>query len=116
MATYKVLAVNDERDYCECCGKKNLKRVVWIEDEQTGEVKHFGTTCAVAPIKGFNVTREVIAACAEFDRAQMVIVRLASNEYKRQGGKYAPMDKNGVFKMLDRPLFESIRAQIVAAQ
>lgn len=112
MATYKVLAVNDERDYCECCGRKNLKKVAWIESEETGEIKHFGTVCATAPAKGFNVERQVKAAIADFDNQQRIVNVRAHNEYRKQGGKYAPMDAKGVFKMLDRALFESIRAQI----
>lgn len=42
----KVLGVNDDQDFCCCCGKEGLRRVVWIEDIETGEVAHFGTTCA----------------------------------------------------------------------
>lgn len=42
----KILGVNDDRDFCCCCGKEGLKRVVWIEDMETGEIRHFGTTCA----------------------------------------------------------------------
>jgi hypothetical protein len=113
MATYKVLAVNDERDYCECCGRKNLKKVAWIENEETGEIKHFGTVCATAPAKGFNVEREVKAAIANFDNQQRAIALRAHHEYRKQGGKYAPMDAKGVFKMLDRALFDSIRAQLI---
>jgi hypothetical protein len=115
MATYKVLAVNDERDFCECCGRQNLKKVAWIENEETGEIKHFGTTCATAPQKGFNVDREIKRAMAEFEYQQQLINQAAHREYRKQGGKYAPPDAKGIFKMRDRALFDSIRAQIVAA-
>lgn len=43
---YKLLGVNDDKDFCSCCGKQGLKRVVWMEDNRTGEVNHFGTHCA----------------------------------------------------------------------
>lgn len=41
----KVLGINDEKDFCQCCGKKGLKRVVWCELED-GDIVHYGTTCA----------------------------------------------------------------------
>ena len=47
----KVLGVNDDRDFCECCGKNNLTRVVWIEDTETSAVKHYGTHCASMILK-----------------------------------------------------------------
>lgn len=47
MATeYKVLGVNDDKDFCSCCGKQGLKKVVWMENNETGEVLHFGVVCA----------------------------------------------------------------------
>lgn len=47
MATeYKVLGVNDDKDFCSCCGKTGLSKVVWMEDNRTGEVSHFGIVCA----------------------------------------------------------------------
>jgi len=53
-----IKGINDDRDFCMCCGRKGLKRVVWIEDTESGEIKHFGTTCAVSPIKGFGIVKE----------------------------------------------------------
>ncbi len=41
----KILAITDETDYCECCGKTNLKRVVVIERDN-GDVVRYGTDCA----------------------------------------------------------------------
>jgi hypothetical protein len=31
----KVLGVNDDRSSCQCCGREGLKRVVWLEIEET---------------------------------------------------------------------------------
>lgn len=45
MATYKILAVNDDKDFCQCCGKQGLRRVVWVDRDNT-EILHLGTTCA----------------------------------------------------------------------
>ena len=38
-----LLGINSDKDFCECCGKTNLSRVMWIEQE--GNVSHYGTTC-----------------------------------------------------------------------
>jgi len=46
MAQYKILGVNDDLNFCNCCGKQRLARVVWMENLNTGEVTHYGTTCA----------------------------------------------------------------------
>ncbi|ABL96747.1 hypothetical protein BcepF1.016 [Burkholderia phage BcepF1] len=85
---YIVKGVNDERDFCECCGKKGLKRVVWIEDTETGEIKHFGTTCAAQPVKGFGVDREIQYAIRQFDNRAKEIGRMTLFHYKKLGGKY----------------------------
>jgi predicted metal-binding protein len=42
---HKILGVNDDRNFCECCGKVGLKRVVWIKNTETGEIVHYGTIC-----------------------------------------------------------------------
>lgn len=42
----RILGINDDRDFCQCCGKTGLRRVVWIENLETGTIRHFGTTCA----------------------------------------------------------------------
>jgi hypothetical protein len=50
IAKYIVKAINDESDYCECCGKKGLKRVVWLSYIDVGNTEiepgHYGTMCA----------------------------------------------------------------------
>lgn len=70
MSRYKFLGVNDDREHCECCGKQGLKRVVWIEDTETGEIKHYGTTCATNPAKAFGhkVAASIRSASTKFER------------------------------------------------
>jgi hypothetical protein len=63
---FVVKGVNDEQNFCCCCGRDNLKRVVWIEDTETGAISHFGTTCAESPAKAFGVTSEIRAAVRKF--------------------------------------------------
>jgi predicted metal-binding protein len=69
-ARFQVIGVNDSADFCECCGRQGLKRVVWVLDRETGDHKHFGTTCVLAPTKCFHLDREAKAAIREFARAQ----------------------------------------------
>lgn len=104
---YHVVGVNDERDFCMCCGRKGLKRVVWVRDIETDEVKHFGTTCALAPSKSFGIDREVREAIRNFETSLKVRWAMAHKAYRAAGGTYAPADEKGVFKVLNRPLLDS---------
>ncbi|MBK8706506.1 MAG: hypothetical protein IPN33_25035 [Saprospiraceae bacterium] len=51
-SNYKFLGCNDDQDFCSCCGKQGLKKVIWLENLQTGEINHFGTTCAALNLVG----------------------------------------------------------------
>lgn len=88
MARFNVLGVNDDRDFCECCGRTNLKKVAWIEDSETGAIKHFGTICAAAPLKGFGVDKELKIAIKEFEQAVKFVWSCTHRKYRSTGGKY----------------------------
>ena len=90
-----VKGVNDEKETCECCGKNGLKRVVWIEDTETGEIKHFGTTCALKPAKGFQSDAEIKRAIRKFEDDEKSLWAWAAMVYRKAGGKYQahPTDK-----------------------
>jgi hypothetical protein len=47
-----IIGVNSDKDFCECCGKQGISRVVWIENILDGTVSHYGTTCAAKIISG----------------------------------------------------------------
>jgi hypothetical protein len=113
MSRYQVLEITDAKDFCQCCGKKGLKLVVFIEDTETGEVKHFGTSCAVAPAKGFNVEREVKRAVAAAKNRAQAIASVTSHAYRKAGGKYK---MTGPYSMVatDPELYAAVRAEIVA--
>jgi len=81
---FEVLGINDDRDFCECCGKLNLKRVVWIKDNETGIVRHFGVVCADKPAKGFDVSAEIKQASKEFK---------AKQDTKQREAMYADMSR-----------------------
>lgn len=94
MARFQVKGVNDERDTCECCGKTGLKKVVWIEDTETGEIKCFGSTCALQPVKGFDCVKEIKSAVAKASREaaewQQRVWGWARMQYRKAGGKFGP--------------------------
>ena len=92
---YKVVGVNDDKDFCECCGRQGLKRVVWIEDTETQEIKHFGTTCAAAPVKGFGVDKEIKQAIRKFQDQEQAIWRYAHGLYRKAGGTYTGNGQDG---------------------
>lgn len=110
---YRVLAVNDDRDFCECCGKTGLKRVVFIEAIESGEIKHFGTTCAMAPSKGFGLDKEIKTAIKRADEKRKVAHHIARAEYRKAGGTFLPYNhETGVWALADRPLYDSIFARV----
>ena len=88
MSKFKVLAVNDDRDFCECCGKTGLKKVVWIENTETGVIQHFGTSCAAAPAKGFESDKEIKAAVRKFEDIVRGCAMVATHQYRAAGGLY----------------------------
>lgn len=49
--TYKILGITDAVSTCDCCGKKNLKRAVELENPE-GDIVFFGTDCAGAALYG----------------------------------------------------------------
>lgn len=110
---FEVVGINDDEDFCECCGKTGLKRVVWIEDTETDVVKHFGTTCATAPAKGFNLTKEIKEAIDRADRYAKTLNILTHQDYRRAGGKYAPKGDGVTFAAIDPALWQQCRAENV---
>jgi hypothetical protein len=111
-ARYQVLSVNDDRDFCECCGRTGLKRVVFIRDTETDETKHFGTTCAMSPVKGFGVDKEIKAAIKRTDGYRKTLNTLANQSYRAAGGKFEA--RGDVWTHVDRSLFEAKRVEWAA--
>jgi hypothetical protein len=82
----RILGINDDRDFCQCCGKTGLRRVVWIENIETGTIRHFGTTCA-----GKNAPAlfgEIKEAKKADDNRDAQAWSTAHAHYKREGGTY----------------------------
>lgn len=78
-----VKGINDDKSFCECCGKNGLQRVVWIEDTETGEIKHFGTSCAQKPAKGFDCVEEIKSALKQFKENEKRICANAMYRYRK---------------------------------
>lgn len=112
---YKVLGINDDQESCDCCGKQGLKRVVWIEDTETGAVMAFGTTCALKPSKGFGRDTEtnIKKAIRAFDQWQQSRWQQAHFFYRKAGGKYCLGDTPCSSKVVDMPLYEKILAELI---
>lgn len=81
----KILGINDDRDFCFCCGKEGLTRVVWIQNEETGEIVHFGTTCATKQLGIlFPEIKRIVKEQDEENRKQARIEFQNSPEYKAE--------------------------------
>lgn len=112
---FSVVGVNDERDFCECCGKSGLKRVVWVRDAETDDVKHFGTTCVLAPSKAFGLEKQVKEALDSFKSREQYIFRAAYASYKGRGGSYvAHPAKPGTWTPADPQLYAAVLADVRA--
>lgn len=85
---FQIKAIVDDVNSCDCCGKTGLIRTVAIEDLESGEVKYFGTTCAMQPVKGFGIEKpEMAKAKRDFERAQAILWAKARAIYKERGGE-----------------------------
>ena len=126
---FVIKGINDEQDTCSCCGKTGLKRVVWIEDTETGDINHFGTSCATRPAKCFGITtKEINAEIRKFEAAELTkrnaarharfLAAIDKAESLYTGGwdkKESPL-KPGMFftTPVDSESWEQIRAACIA--
>jgi hypothetical protein len=110
-----VKGINDDKSFCECCGKSGLQRVVWIEDTETGEIKHFGTSCAMKPAKGFDCIAEIKSAIKIAKDEEKAICSTAMYRYRKvYGGQMINgCDKNGspISTVANRALWEQCLAE-----
>lgn len=115
---FKVLGVNDDQSFCECCGKQGLARVVWIENLETGKIQHFGTVCAANPAKAFGVDSEIKSAIQSFKSKSKAAITIAHRMYRAAGGKYVsdgkPLNEGGMFLVADSLAWQSFFKQAKA--
>ena len=85
---FKILAIVDDVTSCECCGKSDLARTVAIENAENGEIKYFGTTCALKPAKGFGFEKkEMSKAIGSYNHALQKLHFAANRIYRERGGE-----------------------------
>jgi CMP-N-acetylneuraminic acid synthetase len=112
MSRFLVKGVNDEKDSCECCGRQGLKRVVWIEDTETNEIKHFGTTCALKPAKGFASDAEIKRAIRDFEHSEKSFWMAVYRMYRNAGGQYEMHPTEAYSVPSDRRLYDECAKQL----
>jgi hypothetical protein len=74
MKKFKIVGISDDQNVCECCGKKNLKKVIHLEDIETGYTVAYGVVCA-AKVQKITV------------REQTADIRLFENKNRRRACK-----------------------------
>ena len=78
----KILGISDDQESCCCCGRTGLKRVVYIEDMETGDVAWFGVVCAtkkMGALFGTPAKIEAAAKTAAAERAEAIRAELAAS-------------------------------------
>lgn len=110
MSALRVVGVNDDADFCTCCGRVGLKRVVWIADSDfPGSPSHYGTTCAgkVMGWKGTKTSMDNKAAqlAREYQEgvnAASRVVRILAGDVVRVGCSYAlPEDAEAMGSLME---------------
>ena len=81
---YTVVAINDDTDTCECCGRSNLKRVVWLRNSEGFETA-FGTTCASRAM-GMQATTKA--------QSERKMYALLEEENRRAWNAMSPEERN----------------------
>jgi hypothetical protein len=74
-AAWKFLGSDDSIDTCDCCGRTCLKSTVALESNVTGDVVHYGVTCAARALKWG--VKDVKAARSSADVARDAAERAA---------------------------------------
>lgn len=102
---YRYLGTNDDVGSCSCCGKQNLKRVVWLAEldadgNEVGEPGHYGTTCAGHLLRGTCGRKPTVAQARDLiDEAKdrtMLDAADAARQLALPSGAVASINKYGV--------------------
>lgn len=113
MNRFQVLEVTDTVNACDCCGRNGLKRTVAIQDNESNDVKYFGTTCATKPEKGFNLAENIKQAIEAFEYTERLVNRLTCKEYRKQGGTIANNQSGDSAVIVNQSLYDTVRKQII---
>lgn len=76
----RVLGTMDEITSCDCCGRRDLRSTVALADTESGDVVHYGVTCAARAMRQdvAQVRRQVSAADTANRRAREAEATAAS--------------------------------------
>jgi hypothetical protein len=119
---FRILGITDSINSCDCCGKQNLQKTVAIENCETGEIAHFGTSCAMQPSKCFGFEKsEMARALSDYKREQEIIWAKTRALYKTKGGKMVSYDDRLTggsmgLRYADIPLRDECEREIRAAR
>lgn len=86
---FRAVGTDDAVNSCDCCGRKDLKYTVIMLNDETGDVVHFGSTCAVrnsGKAQKFltaEIDQNQRAAQAELDRSEEKAALEAARERAR---------------------------------
>lgn len=88
MTNYKLKGINEDQDYCEICGKTNLKKVMWLAelDEDNNELGHVfaaGTTCGASKLgisQGSKTRDENAVTTLAYELVKEEIARILTQE------------------------------------
>ena len=95
---YAIHGTTDEITVCECCGKKNLRNTVCLEEAATGEVKHFGSHCAARALGKGKGKADMILRAAKWRQRVLPVIELVKalvasgasvDQIKAEGNKVA---------------------------
>lgn len=96
MATYRTLAIVDDVNTCDCCGKTGLKHTVAMQSDD-GALMHFGSVCATRHSgRGLKTIKAeaVAAALAKQEAANREYK--ATREYAVKEAKLAEAHRAGI--------------------
>ncbi len=96
MAAYKTLAIVDDVNTCDCCGKSNLKSTVAMERDD-GEVVYFGSVCATRHSgRGAKEIRKEAVNALEAKQAAAKTAFERSDEYRAEVSRLAQANREKV--------------------
>ncbi len=108
MLKFKRLGVTEEITSCDCCGRANLKLTVCLENNETGELVHYGRFCAaraegwgIKPADGTKLQKEIIAQAKQaFEEIKWAEAQSPSGKaaYKEKSDFWADQAKGGQWR------------------
>jgi len=101
----RILGTNDAQDSCDCCGKTNLRRVVWLSIDENDPVA-YGVSCAAKAIHGIKDQKSQKAVLEIASIMTMAIDYLEYGHTPERVGQFIVWERFGrAFKVENNTLF-----------